>query len=152
MGADRTIQPRLKIESRDRVFQRSNDDAQQKQQTKDHHVWIQLYYEREERVEIQDNPIDIGLAEIPNGNISGLARRLKENDMKNNLSHCDRSTIRVYPLGTKPPFNQDKALKVWDPIPSDSSGPQPLIVVAPPPPQQQADGEYSFDLGSLVHC
>jgi hypothetical protein len=97
-------------------------------------VWVLLYYELEERVEMmQDNAIDIGLAEIRNGNISGLARRLKENDMKNDLSHCDRGRIRVYPPGTKPPFSQDKVIDPGDPVPTGTTSRNPLIVVAPDP-------------------
>ena len=106
-------------------------------------VWVRLYYKREERVEMQDNRIDIGIAEISNGNISGLTRRLKEVDMENDLSHCDRGRIHVYRPGTAPPYSEANSIppgeKLVDLIeelkntsPPTSDG-HPLIVVAPAP-------------------
>ena len=38
-------------------------------------VWVQLYYRGEK--DPKGNRIDIELSDIPNGRISGLARRLK---------------------------------------------------------------------------
>ena len=111
-------------------------------------VWVQLYYEYEERVEIQENRVDIEIAEIPNGNISGLARRLKENHMKNDLSHCDRGRIRVYPpksSGDENKYKSGKKLKeVIDELKNTTpptSDDHPLIVVAPAPPQKPANGK-----------
>jgi len=73
-------------------------------------------------------------------NVDALAEEVKKKRAVA-LNHCDAAMLVVYPPGTEPPFSQDKALKAWDPIPSNSSGPQPLIVVAP---QQQEDGEKHF--------
>ena len=95
-------------------------------------VWVRLYYKGNDEPEGQ--PIKI--KPIPE-DVDALARRLKENDMKKELSHAGLTEIYIFPPGTKPPFSQDKALKSWDPIPSNSSGPQPLIVVAPAQKQQQ---------------
>lgn len=69
-------------------------------------VCVRLYYKREERFEMQDNLIDIWIAEMPNGNISGLTRRLKEVDMENDLRHCDRGRIHVYRPGSAPPYSE----------------------------------------------
>ena len=116
-------------------------------------VWVQLYYRGEK--DPKGNRIDIELSDIPNGRISGLARRLKENDMKNDLSHCDRGRICVYHPGTKPPFSQDKAIDPGDDVPTGTTSKNPLIVVAPAPkqqPQQQADGEQSFRFDSFISC
>ena len=94
-------------------------------------VWVQLYYKGKDKPEgqpIKIKPIPEDVADLAEAAIAKLP---------NSLSHCDAADLFVYPPDTKPPFSQDKALKSWDPIPSNSSGPQPLIVVAPAQKQQQ---------------
>eukprot|EP00339_Tiarina_fusa_P026794 CAMPEP_0117032336 /NCGR_PEP_ID=MMETSP0472-20121206/23187_1 /TAXON_ID=693140 ORGANISM="Tiarina fusus, Strain LIS" /NCGR_SAMPLE_ID=MMETSP0472 /ASSEMBLY_ACC=CAM_ASM_000603 /LENGTH=336 /DNA_ID=CAMNT_0004740945 /DNA_START=65 /DNA_END=1075 /DNA_ORIENTATION=- len=116
-------------------------------------VWVQLYYNHEETqdLELKGNPIDIGLAEIPNGNISGLARRLKENDMKKELDHAGLTEISVFSPRTKPPFSQANSIrpgkKLVDLIDElenttpPTSDDRPLIVVAPAPQQMAAPSQ-----------
>ena len=102
-------------------------------------VWVQLYYKGEETND--RDPVEI--IPIPR-NIGALkAAVLPE------LGPALLGEVKVHAPNTERPFSQDKALKAWDPIPSNSSGPQPLIVVAPAPPQEQADGKKSFGFGSF---
>ena len=94
-------------------------------------VWVQLYYngkdEPEGRPTSVKKPKDVEESEW---NVDALAEAAKAK-LSPDIDHAPPSRIFVYPPGTKPPFSGDKALKAWDPIPSNSSGPQPLIVVAP---------------------
>jgi len=101
-------------------------------------VWVKLYDEGKD--DAVGQPIFIKIESLDPPIIGALAKAAKA-ELKKELDHAGLTEIFVYPPGTEPPFSQDKALKAWDPIPSNSSGPQPLIVVAP---QQQEDGEKHF--------
>ncbi|CAB9517973.1 expressed unknown protein [Seminavis robusta] len=92
-------------------------------------VWIRLYYRYNGKDEPEAQPVEID--PIPK-NIAALAEAVKAK-MAEELTHCSAAKLVVYKSGTTP--SQDSALNVWDPVPSNSSGPQPLIVVAPGPKQ-----------------
>ena len=97
-------------------------------------VWVQVYYKG--KVEPVGQPTSVKKpkdVEESEWNVDALAAVVLPK-----LDPTELAEIFVYPPGITPPFSQDKALNSWDPIPPNSSGPQPLIVVAPPP---QQDGE-----------
>ena len=98
-------------------------------------VWVRLYYEGKDEPKGQPTsvkkPKDVEESEW---NIDALKAAVLPK-----LDPTELAEIFVYPPETKPPFSRDKALKAWDPIPSNSSGLQPLIVVAPA--QNETNGE-----------
>ncbi|KAG7340296.1 hypothetical protein IV203_023839 [Nitzschia inconspicua] len=111
-------------------------------------VWVQLFYEDKRK----GNPAQIYKSDLREGrdwNVASLSELVKDK-LKEELDHAGFTEIFVYPPDTEQPFSQDKALNSWDPIPSNSSGPQPLIVVAPDPPQQQPANEIAFLVGGTV--
>ena len=112
-------------------------------------MWVQLYYKHEgkEELDLKGVCIDIERSEITNGKISGLGRRLKDHDMKNSLSHCDRSEIYVYLPGTTS-FPENNAMNPGDDVPAGTTPENPLIAVARAPP----DGEKCVAFGSFVYC
>ena len=67
------------------------------------------------------------------------------------LSHCNAAGLNVYAAGTSVPIpDGTEALDPWDPVPTSTTGPEPLIVVAPLlPQQQQYKPEKEFDLKHL---
>ena len=103
------------------------------------HVWVQLYYEEQKQALPHGVPIKVKA--MPD-DVADLTELLTKEKAKKALEHCDALNLKVYTPDTEPPFSEDKALKAWDAIPSNSSGPQPLIVVAPDP--KQADGMKSY--------
>lgn len=49
-------------------------------------------------------------------NISDFASRLKENELQNELSHCDAAELKMYPPGTKLPIDkidEDEDMNIW---------------------------------------
>ncbi|KAG7342462.1 hypothetical protein IV203_007555 [Nitzschia inconspicua] len=111
-------------------------------------VWVQIYYQLRKK----GSPEQIYKSDLREGrdwNVFSL-RVLVKDKLKEELEHTGLTEIFVYPPDTEPPFSQDKALNSWDPIPPNSSGPQPLIVVAPDPPQQQPANEIAFLVGGTV--
>ena len=107
-------------------------------------VWVQLYYTGEEEDDNDRDPVGIE-PPFPK-NIHDLKRRLKKDELKEELQNCGLSGIKIYPPRTKPPFSEsdsmrpDKLLeKVIDELKKNTTPPtsadHPLIVVAPPPKQ-----------------
>ena len=101
-------------------------------------VWVQLYYKGKK--EAEGDPVQVYQSELAAGREWNIASLKEAAKAKSKLDlDVPLNRIFVHNAGTTPPFSEDKALKAWDPIPSNSSGPQPLIVVAPDP--KQAHGE-----------
>lgn len=99
-------------------------------------VWVHLYYKGKDEPEGQ--PVKVWPRR---GDVADLKAVVLPK-----LEPTELAEIFVYPPGTTPPFSQDKALNSWDQIPSNSSGPQPLIVVAPNPRKQPSgDPGYPFN-------
>jgi len=113
-------------------------------------VWVHLYLKGEDKP--TGNPVKI--KPIPE-DVDALARRLKDDDLKEDLQHCSRRTLFVYPPGTnvtavggpdKDHYKPGKKLFVLieelenatPPTPIDNDD-HPLIVVAPGPRQQQQE-------------
>ncbi|KAG7354569.1 HNH endonuclease [Nitzschia inconspicua] len=122
-------------------------------------VWVQLFYEDERK----GSPEQIYKSDLREGrdwNVSSL-RILVKDKLKKELDHAGLTEIFVFSPNIAPPFSQDKALNSWDQIPSNSSGPQPLILVAPAPPQpppqpadlnQQASQKFELTAAKLSLC
>ena len=111
------------------------------------YVWVQLYYKG------KDEPVGnaIKIRPIPE-DVADLARRLKENDLKNKLGHCDVDEIDIYP--PKSSLDREKRYKPGKKLEEviaemenkktpPTSDDHPLIVVAPAP-QQLANGKKRF--------
>ncbi|CAB9520078.1 hypothetical protein SEMRO_1071_G237990.1 [Seminavis robusta] len=114
------------------------------------YVWVQLYYKHEGRedLELKGGRFDIGIADIKNGNISGLTKKVKE-ERQVALSHCDAADLSVYPDGTTS-FSQDNAVDPGGDVSPDTTSKHPLIVVASAPKQADASGVSADQISSLV--
>ena len=123
-------------------------------------VWVRLHYKGKDKPE--GNPIKI--RPVPD-DVADLARRLKENDIKNRLSHCDVDEIDIYPPKSsgdrEKQYGPDKEMKeviaeLEKEMTPPTSGKHPLIVVAPDPNQQPANGKVvEFIFNSVfdhMHC
>ena len=101
------------------------------------YVWVQLYYDYEgtDEPELDGEPHKIPTSAVVD--VADLKEAAKAK-LKIELDHAGLTKLYVYSPGTTS-FSQDKVLKAWNPIPSNSSGPQPFMVMAPNP--KQANGE-----------
>ena len=114
------------------------------------YVWVQLYYEGKDK----PKGSSIKIRPIPE-DVADLARRLKENDLKNKLGHCDVDEIDIYPpkssLDREKQYKPGKKLEeVIDELKNTTpptSEDHPLIVVAPAPEQKPAKGKKCFRFG-----
>jgi hypothetical protein len=101
-------------------------------------VWVQLYYEGENEPRHRQptsvkKPKDVEEREWTIDALKAVV--LPE------FGPALLGAVKVYAPGTERPFSEDKALNSWDKIPSESSGPQPLIVVAPASPPESRNGK-----------
>lgn len=87
-------------------------------------VWIQLYLGQEKSGDV------FGIS-VPVNNIDSLRKAVKE-ECKPKLDYCAASDLVVYAAGTDVPIPEGtESLDPWDTVPTNSTGPMPLIVVAP---------------------
>ena len=107
-------------------------------------VWVQLYIKGEN--EPKGQPVEI--EPIPK-NIGALIKATKTT-LQPCIDYAPVNQILIYAAGTDvADLTNTTALKAWAEIPSNSSGPEPLIVVAPKPPpviQQQVSSKFDAAL------
>ena len=117
--------------------------------------WLQLY------VGATKSGGSLKISPIPD-DVYDLKKAVKV-EVEPKLNHCAASDLEVFAVGTSVPIpDGTEPLDPWDPVPTSTTGPEPLIVVAPLPPQQkQYKPEKEFDLkhlksikvdGSWVDC
>ena len=100
--------------------------------------WVQLY--------IEGQPSHLGIFEIvpTPRNVSAFRDDVKEQN-KAELEHCSAALLKVYPPGTAFPIPAGTAhLIPWGGVPTESTGPSPIIVVAPAPQRQQQQVRLSL--------
>ena len=103
-------------------------------------VWIQLY------VGATKSGGVFCIRPIPE-NVYALTEAIKvENAVA--LSQCDADELNVFAVGTSVPTTAGtEPLDPWDPVPTGTTGPAPLIVVAPVP--QPQDGDLRDTVGNV---
>ena len=111
-------------------------------------VWVQLYYKYEGKVEPEGRPVEI--EPIPK-NINALVKATKK-ELSPGIDHASPALVFVYKPDTTHPFSEDRAIDAGDPVPTDSTSKNPLIVVAPAPPQKPANGKKTSRFGLSVCC
>ena len=100
------------------------------------YVWVQLYYKGKNEPKPKGQPFKIKPA--PEDVDDLKAAVLPE------LGPALLGEVMVYAPDTERPFSQDKAIDPGDPVPTDTTSKNPLIVVAPNP--KQADGKKFLGL------
>jgi len=86
------------------------------------YVWVQLYIEGKDNP--KGNPFKI--KQIP-VDVAELVEKVWAKKSRS-LEHCDASDLTAYTIF---PYSEESKLDPWVSVPSNTTGPKPLIVVAP---------------------